>query len=245
MHPDYEGYEELTRFSPGQLQSYREMLLDKTKPQVEFIVKHLVPSSVVEVGSGNGRLLIAAGLEGWLKRGVGFELSKSRVEFARRWELDLRLRERGPKVEFFDVDVLKVKPEEFDGDLAVCITGCFQYFRATSPKAPEKLLSLMRYSKFALFELYKRPPMGRTWHELPPDDPWIYLLDEYEDQGEWVKHTKTFVNRRRSWDREEDRRVEHLTYYSVAEFSLMLARAGFGTMHELAETDTAFTVLVS
>lgn len=241
-YPDYEGYEELSRFTPGQLQSYRQMLLLKTQPQVDFIRNHVRALSqrdltVVEIGSGNGRLLVSLAKQNLLESGWGFDISQSRTEFARAWARDEYLWNLG----FSNQDILKMTTG-WCVDLAVCITGCFQYFYPIDPGAPHQVLSWMRNSAtYALFELYKRPPMGRTWKKLPEGDPWKYLLDEYYDNGDWVEHTKTFIGHNGT----EDVRKENLAYYPLQTFLRHLFRAGFKTVHWAKEDSTTIVVLVS
>lgn len=247
-YPDYEGYEELSRFTPGQLQSYRQMLLEKTKHQVDFILKHIPtrPLSVVEIGSGNGRLLIglanrARNGRAVLSRGIGLDISESRTQFARQWRDDWAQFIQFNALSFWTENILDtgVPPTM---DLAVCITGCFQYFYPIDPGAPQQVLSWMRNSAtYALFELYKRPSMGRTWKKLPEGDPWKYLLDEYYDNGDWVEHTKTFIGHNGT----EDVRKENLAYYPLQIFLHHLFHAGFKNVHWAKEDSTTIVVLVS
>lgn len=243
--PEYENYERLSSFTPAQLEAYRNMLLEKTKPQVEFIRKH-VPypydaPRVMEIGCGNGRLLVGLDRAGLLRReSWGIDLSESRIAFASNW---------APDIDFECGNVLDLDETWFPPwvDLAVCITGCFQYFYPISPDAPAKILRIMRGAKYALFELYRKPPMGRTWRKLPEADPWEYLLDEYEDVGDWVKHTKTFLNQKYLYGgyAARDVRVENLAYYDLPVFLKHLERAGFKNVHWAKQNSTTMVVLVS
>lgn len=247
MSPDYSGYERLDSFTPQQLEAYRRMLLEKTKPQVEFIRRHVTwkydAPSVFEIGCGNGRLLIGLEQAGLLRFGYGVDSSESRIQFGNRWLHDLGSAYEA--ISLWPANILEYVLEyegDVDGyDLAVCITGCFQYFYPISPEAPAKVLKFMRGARYALFELYRKPPMGRTWHKLPEADPWEYLLDEYEDVGDWVRHTKTFLGR----DGKKDTRVENLAYYEMPVFLGHLRRAGFNNVHWATQNSTTMVVLVS
>jgi SAM-dependent methyltransferase len=249
---DYNGYEELARFMPGELHSYRQMLLEKTQPMVDLIGNEVwMPNftkpglRVLEIGCGNGRLLIGLANQGLLEHGAGIDISQSRIDFANQWCDDAG---HDDKMTFVCDDVLN-RLHAYNGvlhgdggfDLAVCITGCFQYFYPASPQAPRELLRYMKTTApWGLFELYKRPPMGRTWKELPADDPWMYVLDDYVDNDDWVEHTKTFIAR----DGRVDTRVENLAYYTPEVFITHLKRAGY-TSTRVWEDSSSFVVLAS
>lgn len=246
-YPDYEGYEDLGRFTPSQLQSYRQMLLEKTQPQVEFIRKHVYEHckepwfDTIEIGCGNGRLEIALELSGMTDSATGIDISQSRIDFANKWASDLDLAEA-----FFDkADVLALQPDKDYYQLAICITGCFQYFYPIAPDAPQRVLKFMRNSAtYGLFELYKRPPMGKTWKKLPEGDTWEYLLDEYKDTGEWVEHTKIFLGASDAENRWcQDRRTEHLKYYCMPEFLQLLNKAGYKEVLWAREDSSSMVVL--
>ena len=241
-YPDYEGYEDLGGFTAPQLLAYRQMLLDKTKAQVDFIKKH-VPKygKVLEIGSGNGRLLIAMAERGLLEHGAGLDLSQSRVQFANKWADDTG---HDDKMTFVNSDVLNRDHEGGFFDLAVCITGCFQYFFPISPDAPLKVMTYMRKSaKYSLFELYKRPKIGRTWRPLPEEDQFVYLLDEYEEVESYVRHTKRFVGLTDKGQYKHDTKIENLAYYSMYAFKQLLQTAGYKKVLYSKETRDSMVVL--
>ena len=223
--PDYEGYEDLKNFTLEQLEAYRNMLLEKSKPQVEFIKKHVYPLfkngwfDVIELGSGNGRLPIALELSGLTDSATGVELSKSRHEFAEKWASDWGVHE----AVFMNSDFTTLQPLH-EYELSICITGCFQYLYPADSEAPSSVLKLMAQSGMSWFELYRKPPMGHTWHKLPDGDRWKYILDEYTDVHDWVNHKKIFVGH----NGEVDEREENLAYYDMPVFLSHLKKAGFG-----------------
>jgi SAM-dependent methyltransferase len=240
----YEGYERPEQFpTRAALLDYRRLLLEKTEPQVAFIGRRLGARQlrVIELGSGNGRLLVALALAGLLERGVGVEISRSRSAFARAWATDLGL----TTIEFVTGDALAFTA--FDAasfDLAVCITGAFNYFYPISEQAPEQVLRTMRLALTpggaALLELYQLPERRRRmfalndgrlrlWQPLPAEDRFAYYLDDlqYWADRQVLKHEKTFIGRDGTID---SGRVEVLKYYAIDEISALLTRAGYATV---------------
>lgn len=234
---DYEGVE-AGPWTPSQLKVYRESLLNKSKEFVDLINNYHVGGSVFEVGTGNGRLLMALADAGVLETGYGVDTSTSRIAFANQWAKDSGINIHF-RVENFPHMVM---PGYFD--LAVCITGCFNYFPLE--KARELLLALCGIADHSLFELYYPPKkvqallqyesVVRVWDELPATDPWEFYLHEWsvrEDGG--YLHKKVFIDmgylqiktKVTPHPRKIDRREEVLYYYTPEEFSGMLRDAGF------------------
>jgi SAM-dependent methyltransferase len=238
----YEGFERLETFpSVRELEAYRSLLLEKTRLQVDFVRRKLGdhPFRVMEFGAGNGRFLIALALQGMLEEGVGLEIAHSRVAFAQRWVQDLSL----PQVRPIQADVLEFTDypnEHFD--LALCITGAFNYFRPIDEGAPRTLLrrlhTALRPDGHLLLELYTMPARRarmlalndgrlRLWNPLPPEDRFAYYLDDFQYWAESriLRHEKIFIGRDGTVDAG---RVEVLAYYSPAEMKdELLTPAGF------------------
>lgn len=250
--PDYSNYEELGRFNAAQLSSYRASLLKKTKHQVDFIRNHVgvYPLSVLEIGSGNGRLLVSLAQHHILNWYTGVELSKSRVKFAEDWAF-MHEKISAMKAEFIVGDVLGqnnygsqsvVDMLRDDYDLAVCITGCFQYFNSGEEEAVALIMA--NRAKFGLFELYKPPVNNRNWHKLPTSDPFDYLLDDYDWKtygGDPVVHTKTFIKKKGT----VDEKVEYLRYYTMGKFlRLLRQQAGYKDILWAAEDSEKMVILV-
>lgn len=237
----YEGFERLENFPTAEsLDAYRKHLLDKTAAQVAFIAKQLGkrPLRVFEIGSGNGRLLVALALRGMLERGIGIDISQSRIRFAQRWISDLGI----SSIQTAAADALTF--DDFaagDFDLAACITGAFGYLRAIRETAPAEVLGKMRRSLRdggkALLELYQMPAsrkqmlrLGggrfRTWQPLPPEDRFAYYLDDFEYWQDLnvLRHGKIFIARDGSIDAG---REEVLTYYTRKTLSRVMNDCGF------------------
>ena len=249
----YEGYERPENFPDREaLQNYRSLLLRKTEAQTEFVRRHIGDRRlrVLDIGSGNARLLVSLAQKGLLDFGLGIEIAKSRVEFAQRWIRDLGL----TNIETQVGDVLTFDFSSYDRfDLVVCITGAFGYFRPIRDSAPSELLALMRRSVHesgaALLEVYKIPPERlqmlqinhgqlKTWQPLPLEDRFAYYLDDYQywPDRKIVRHGKTFIARDGSID---TGRFEMLAYYTAAELSTLLRDAGFGNPEIYSDFDDA------
>src|SRR4051812_11879024 len=82
----YEGVE--GQFADAaEVAAYRQAVLRKTEHQRDVIAALLGPeATLLEIGCGNGRLLIA--LADRLRAGIGIDLARSRVAFARAWAQD-------------------------------------------------------------------------------------------------------------------------------------------------------------
>jgi SAM-dependent methyltransferase len=237
----FEGYESASAFPTAQaLEDYRAMLLGKTAHQVEFIARHVGrrPLRVMEIGSGNGRLLIGLAEKGLLEHGLGVEIAASRVEFARRWAADRGL----SQVENVVGDALAFDdsaPGTFD--LSVCLTGAFNYLEPIRETAAGEALVRMRAALkpggSLLLEIHdmqdqRREALAlehdelRIWNELPPADRFRYYLVEYKfwPDRRMLRVRKVFIGRDGTIDAG---REEVLRYYKVPELVALLERAGF------------------
>ena len=234
----YEGVEELAGYSATQLRAYRDDLLDRTEQQASFIAARLPPDArVLEIGSGNGRLLIALARAGAVADALGLEVARSRVEFARAWAADDGI--AGLRFEVADA-LAGDLPGEFDA--VICITGAFAYFDAMRAGSAVELLrrahDALASGGLLVLELYPHPRHRRMlesdstgelrlWQELAPSDPWRFYLSHlrYDGQRRVLSHHKTFVHRT-SGEIDEGRH-EHLRLYDAAELDVELRAAGF------------------
>ena len=85
----YEGVESLSRFSDEDFKRYCTDKLASVEKHIHFIKKtcNIHPGyqgRVLEIGSGNGKLLFRLEQEGLLEKGVGYEVSQSRCRFAEK-----------------------------------------------------------------------------------------------------------------------------------------------------------------
>jgi SAM-dependent methyltransferase len=234
----YEGVERLEEFTVEQLAAYREQLLERTHGQAEFMAQRTpTHASVVEIASGNGRLLIALARRVPLRQALGIDASASRIEFAREWARDLGLE----RVRFETADALtRSLPDGLD--VIVCITGAFGYFDAMQPGAGARLLERARTALSAggllILELYPHPSWRRMlqiseehelrlWQELPERDPWRFYLSHlrFSPDTQILTHRKTFVHR--TSGEIDVGRSEHVRLHDRATVEEQLRAAGF------------------
>jgi SAM-dependent methyltransferase len=234
----YDGVEELSSFSTQELAEYRAGLLERTAAQTAFITARLpAGAAALEVGSGNGRLLIDLARRGAIARGVGLEVAESRVAFAQEWAASSDL----DTVRFLCADAL-TQPYE-PADAALCITGTFAYFDAIQPGGGGTVLAKLRQALppggLLVLEVYPHPSWRRLledtddgtlrlWHELPPEDPWRFYLSELHlaRESQILTHRKTFIHR--TTGEIDDSRCEHLRLYDGPSVTTALAEAGCG-----------------
>jgi len=86
----YEGVESLSRFSDEEFKHYCHDKLASVEKHIHFIKQHVIrpgyQGRVIEIGSGNGKLLFRLEQEGLLEKGIGYEVSQSRCFFAEKFK---------------------------------------------------------------------------------------------------------------------------------------------------------------
>lgn len=234
---------------------YRAAMLAKSLHQADFIGRLLGrPSSVLEVGCGNGRLLIELARRGLLTDGIGIDMARSRICFAREWADDERLN----SLRFEAADALEFEPGPNRHDAIICVTGMFAYLDPLAPGTAELVLrrwaNALRPDGLLVLELYPHPEITslmpkssgvlRLWRELDAGDPWRFYLSELRLEGCILTHIKTFIHR--TTGQVDTGRRERLMIYSMQEISHILRHAGFDqivghegwteTSYESAET---------
>lgn len=237
----YEGMEE--RFdSRDDLLAYRAAMLERSAPQAALIAGRLsAPGPLLEVGSGNGRVLIALAQRG---HGVatGVELSRSRVDFARAWSAELGL----DGLRFEPGDALEL-PLPGGCAAALCITGALGYFAPATPDGDRRLLERLRDALaddgLLCLELYPHAADRRIldaaggalrkWSELPEPDPWRFYLSDFtlDERTAVLTHRKTFIAR--AGGAIDTGRVERLRLFDPDSIRSLIAQVGGFTEPEL------------
>lgn len=233
----YKGLEEGKNFpDPAALEHYRDLLRERSREQAEFIALHAPPTTeALEVGCGNGRLLIELASRGAISGGIGLDLAASRIEFASRWAAAEGLN----SLEFEADDALRHRLTDRMYGLAICVTGAFGYFDAALPGSAvalvKRLSRALETGGLLVLELYPHESDRRlvedtgkelrVWSELPVDDPWRFYLSEFSMDGDVLTHRKTFVHR--TTGLVDEGRCERLRLYSESELRELLDGSGF------------------
>lgn len=234
----YQSVEQLDGFTEKQLAAYRQQLLDRTAAQADLIARYApADASIVEIGTGNGRLLIMLAQRRLLGDATGIDISASRIDFARRWAHDLGL----DQLRFAAADALTASLHG-QVDVIVCITGAFAYFDAIQQNAGSQLLKrvhgALKPGGLIVLELYPHPALRRMlenaenhelrlWKELPESDPWQFYLSHlrFSPDTQILAHHKTFIHR--TSGEIDQGRSEHIRLYDVSTIRDELQDAGY------------------
>lgn len=217
--------------------TYRRAMLERSDGQADFLAP-LLPAraQALEVGAGNGRLLIELYRRGAIAGGLGVDLARSRIEFAQRWAAD----EGASDLRFVAGDALALDLGERVYDVALCITGALSYFDPVEDGAALRLVRRMgaalRPGGLLVLEVYLHPRTKaliaaagedrvRIWHELPEDDPWRFYLSEMVLEDGILTHHKTFIHR--TTGEVDSGRRERLRLYTPGELEELVGAAGF------------------
>jgi SAM-dependent methyltransferase len=235
----YEGLESPGSFTDAAaVAAYRAAMLARSRPQAELLAPLLDRDrDVLEVGCGNGRLLIELSRAGAIRAGRGIDLAHSRIDFARAWAAD----EGASELRFAAADVLALELTEGSLGALLCITGAFAYFEPLAEGLGARLLRAWHAALAAggllCLELYPHPEYvtllettgghARIWRELEPEDPWRFYLSSLtlDRRTGVLTHGKTFVHR--SSGAVDEGRREQLMLYSPERLRELLAAAGF------------------
>jgi SAM-dependent methyltransferase len=244
----YEGLEA----DVADVAAYRAATLARHDEVAAFLAPRLGAAGgarVLEVGCGNGALLLALARRGAIDQGLGLDLARSRIAFAEAWAAD----EGASGLRFTAADALTAPLGDEPYAAALCLTGAFAYFDAVAPGSDaqllERLAAALGPSGLLVLELY---PHHRTraiveaggghaqlWRELDPADPWRFYLSDFTLSDGVLSHRKTLIHRHDGTV--DSSRSERLRLYDDAELHALLAAAGFEppTLHE-DFTDTPY-----
>lgn len=234
----YQGVDDLaTLTDPAALSAYRADLLQRSEAQAALLAPLLGPGTrALEVGCGNGRLLVALTRDGGpVTDGHGIDIAASRIAFAQAWADALELH----GLRFSAADALTVDLPDSGHDAVLLLTGALGYFGAARPRRDRELLERLARTTapggLLALELYPHPRERalaaaaggrvRLWHELPDDDPWRFYLSDLQLDDGVLGHAKTFVHRHDG--RIDEGRSERLHLYSAEEATAMVEAAGF------------------
>ncbi|MCR4334879.1 MAG: class I SAM-dependent methyltransferase [Patescibacteria group bacterium] len=228
----YKNVESSKNFSnKKEMQEYRSLLMDRVyKKEIPFFKKKFPKGlgEILEIGSGNSRILYALEKENLITTGTGLEISPSRSEFANIWKKDLKSK----NVKNICGDFLSINIKE-KFDTILCLTSIFPFFDMlqkngfnTFLKKVNQLLNpngiLILESVTFKQEITSAITFGgkvNLWAEFKKSDPFQFNLVEYAWDKKKRELTATTYNTMRQklyidgptikkWHMEERKSIE-------------------------------------
>jgi hypothetical protein len=205
----YEGVEKIEKFSDIEFRKYCDDKLHSCEKHIFFIKKNIHKSKikVLEVGSGSGKLLYSLEKNNIIESADGFELSKSRCIFSKKFGEYVDSK----KVKIFNEDFVDSLLENKKYDLIIGIDVVVNLIAAVNEEYLEifftKLLSHLDENGMIVlesmildreFEAIKKSENNvlYTWKRFLNSDPFKYGLDEMSKDSNsnlvWKKH---FISR--------------------------------------------------
>jgi SAM-dependent methyltransferase len=212
----YEGVESLSRFSDEDFKRYCTDKLASVEKHIHFIKKHVIHSGyqgrVLEIGSGNGKLLFRLEQEGLLEKGFGYEVSQSRCLFAEKFKNHVNSK----KVEIVNENFLQAGIMQGGVDLVIGIDIVINLIGGVGTnlidncihQAKENINQGTIIFEFETFEsecvAIRNSESGifKTWKQFPDSDPFIYGLDELSENSGVINWKKHFIPRDKNVDHE-------------------------------------------
>lgn len=227
----YDRTEQLNNYSNIEdLKKYRMQRLEESEKNIALIDKYLKNKiNVLELCSGNSRLLYALSIKERLNHGIGVEISKNRHIFAEKWREELKIDNR--IIKNVNQDVLKYNPSRKDMDLVICLDGSFNFLYPVDKKGHNKVLkraaNSLKKGGFVIIEFITRKKIiklckinngvFKSWEEFPDTDPFIYLLSNYRyiPEENLVEHNEVFIRRDGYIDRSKCYRLKIYTLKEI------------------------------
>lgn len=208
----YDRTEQFDNYADAQsLESYRDQRL-KQSEQACGLIERFTGSArlnVLELCSGNSRLLYALAIKGYLNFGVGVEVSGSRYRFAEKWREDLGY--DCDMIDNINMDVMAYESERKDFDLVICLDGSINFLYPVREDGVDTVLDRtvgsLKKDGLVIIEFITRKKVIeqcmvngnklRSWEEYPDTDPFVYMLSDYRYHPESgiVEHEEVFVRR--------------------------------------------------
>ena len=207
----YKNVEELKRFNRISLNKYCAEKLKSTNKHIKFIKKNVINNSyqgnILEVGSGNAKLLIKLEKMKLVKEGVGVEISNSRCKFAKHFIKQQKCK----KIKIINNDFFKCKFKKNSFDLIIGTDVVINLIGGDNTNNIQRLFNrsdeLLRPGgklvlEFMTFEReialinknYQK--VYRNWKRFHKSDPFKFGLDEYLfDNSNKIIWNKFFIPR--------------------------------------------------
>jgi SAM-dependent methyltransferase len=218
--------------------AYRKSKLESCEKHVSLISNECVDGKidVLELGSGNSKLLINLQNKGLLNTGYGVEISKNRHEFSQRWINDLGL----TNITNFNSDIIGFDYGCLPNlDLCICVDLCFQFLDpiddGSSRKVLEYVYNRLRPGGKVILELDNcgyiinhLPYTHKVWEEFGENDPWKYSLWEcfYDVDKKILNWKKTFISNDNKYEETEI----FLRIFDCSDISKVLNDVGFSNI---------------
>ena len=229
----YESYEIFTDLESEN--NYRLLKLKSCQKHIELIRRESGDRkiNVLELGSGNSKVLINLNQQKLLSYGWGIEISESRFNFANKWVSDLgitNIKNINDDLINFDYDLLGTL------DVCICVDLCFQFLEPIQKKSDElvlkKVYSKLNYGGKIILELdycgyiiNNLPHTKKIWEEFSDTDPWKYSLwnCEFDENSKILNWNKIFISR----ENKHESTSIYLKIYDSEDIENLLNKVGF------------------
>lgn len=237
IHKNLSCYNNYEIFENDKLEhEYRNSKLRSSNSHVNF-VKNIFGDrkiNVVELGSGNSKTLYNFSINNLLNYGFGFEISKTRYEFAEKWKKDLKIENVKNILDNF----LNLKNYEIKNiDLFFVVDLAFQFCEPIEYGSEKNILfdiyNLLNENGKLILELDGCSKIinsskinNKIWEEFDSSDPWQFSLWDcnYNEKNGFLNWDKTFISRN---ENKKDFSSVTLKIYKQTEIEKLLNEVGF------------------
>jgi SAM-dependent methyltransferase len=213
-HHNLSAYQSYEIFDdPEELRKYRQSKLESCDKHVQFLKNEFKfqKIKVLELGSGNSKLLINLNNHNLLEIGYGIEISKNRFNFAENWISDLNF----SNIKNINSDLIQFKYDTlFDLDVCICVDLCFQFLVPIQQGSDEivlkRIYDILKVGGKIILELdycgniiNNLPYTNKIWEEFPETDPYKYSLwnCEYNKLSRILEWEKTFISKKNEFEK--------------------------------------------
>jgi len=226
----YEGVESYSTFNNKTFVEYCDNKISECDKHIAFIKNNINNNDlgvVIEVGSGNGKLLFALERDGFITKGTGFELSNSRVFFANKFGALFNSK----IVEIICGNFLDQDIEDNSTDLIIAVDLVIQLISAINDQEESNflkkvhealkpggyfLIELMDFSNLIKMHGINNGDL-KIWKEFDLSDPWQFGLDDFMIEGDNINCDKSFIARDRKISNSSFSNIlKHYTFDSLA-----------------------------
>lgn len=205
-HINYNAYDGYEVFNDKNIEtSYKQSKLESCKKSVEFIHKLFDDKiNVLELGSGNSKLLYNLSLNNLINNAVGVEISESRHQFAEKWKSELNLN----NIQNINDDFINYNHQTNYFDLCVCVDLAFQFIEPIKDSGEhlvlQKINNCLNKNGKIILELDGCNKIieaisvnNKIWEEFAIDDPWQFSLWDckFDKKTSFLNWGKKFIHR--------------------------------------------------